>query len=240
MLFITFAFLLVALSWALPMDTVIQFERRVLVNGTMNGTVVERIIVRHGHLKEQFDKQPVVRLIQDELLKMMVENDHHTAGYGTYTRLRECKMRGYQVLQLYDRFQLNGRDCLTLDPETDTWTVLMPEAQDLKQFWTLEAEHTSLEKTDLKEDCKNFIKQTDDTQNQEEGVGVLRVLAPVLATCLFIGFVFISLLISKRHSQQPGGVLGSLIHYSPHQFDVPLDGKSHKNISQVPVLKSNY
>lgn len=76
-------------------------------------------------------------------------------------------MRGYQVLQLFDRFQLNGRDCLTLDPETDTWTLLMPEAQDLKQLWTLEAEHTSLEKTDLKEECKDFIKQMDDTQNQE-------------------------------------------------------------------------
>lgn len=32
-------------------------------------------------------------------------------------------------------------------------------------------------------------------------VGVLRVMAPVLATFLFIGFVFISLLISKRHSK---------------------------------------
>lgn len=236
MFFVAFAFLLVDLSLALPKDTVIQFERRVLVNGT----VVERILVSYAHLKEQFDnKQPVVRPIQDELLKIMVENNYHTASYGTYTRLRECKMRGYQVLQLYDRFQLNGRDCLSLDPETDTWTVLMPEAQDLKQLWTLEAEHTSLEKTDLKEECKDFIKQMDDTQNQEGHVGVLRVMAPVLATFLFIGFVFISLLISKRHSQQPGGVLGSLIHYPAHQFDVPLDGQSHRNISQVPVLKSN-
>lgn len=59
------------------LDTVIQFERRVLVNGT----VVERILVSNAHLKEQFDnKQPVVRPIQDQLLKMMVENDHHTAS----------------------------------------------------------------------------------------------------------------------------------------------------------------
>ncbi|CAM4594202.1 unnamed protein product [Leuciscus chuanchicus] len=224
--FIAFTFLLVTSLTALPMDTVIQFERRVL----MNGTVVERILVSNAHLKEQFDnKQTVVRSIQDQLLKIMVENDNHTASYGTYTRLRECKMRGYQVLQLYDRFQLNGRDCLTLDPETDTWTLLMPEAQDLKQLWTLEAELESLEKTDLKEECKDFIKLMDDTQNQEGRVGVLRVIAPVLATCLFIGFVFISLLISKRHSQQPGGVIGSVIHYSPHQFDVPLDGQGHRN-----------
>ncbi|XP_039533586.1 uncharacterized protein LOC120482905 isoform X2 [Pimephales promelas] len=164
----------------------------------------------------------------------MVENDHHPASYGIYTRLRECKMQGYQVLQLYDRFQLNGRDCLTLDPETDTWTVVMPEALHLKQLWTLQGEHTSLEKTDLKEECKDFIKQMDDIQNQEGHVGVLRVMIPVLAISLFIGFIFISLLISKRHSQQPGGVLGSLIHYSAHQFDVPLDKESYGTSPKFP------
>ncbi|XP_067219890.1 uncharacterized protein [Chanodichthys erythropterus] len=231
---VTFAFLL-ALSWALPKDFIIQFERKVLINGT----VVERILLSHPHLKGQFDKQPVVRPIQDEVLKMMVENDHATAIFGTYIRLRECKMRGYQVLQLSDRFQLNGRDCLTLDPESDSWTVLMPEAHDLKQSWTLEAEHTSLEKVHLKEECEEFMKQMNDTQDQE-GHGVLRVMAPVLATFLFFGFVFISHLIFKRHGQQPGGVLGSIIHYPAHHFDVPLDGQSHEDISQVPVLKGHY
>ncbi|XP_067309220.1 uncharacterized protein [Pseudorasbora parva] len=202
-----------------------------------NGTVVERILVSHAHLKSQFNNtQPVVRPIQDDVLKMMAENGHDTASYGTYTRLRECKLRGYRVLQLSDRFQLNGRDCLTLDPETNSWTVLMPEVQDLKRSWTLEAEHTSLEKTHLKEECEDFMKQMNNTKNQE-GLDVLRVMAPVLATFLFFGFVFISHLIFKRHGRQPGGVLGSIIHYPAHHFDVPLDGQSHKNISHVPALK---
>ncbi|XP_016090896.1 class I histocompatibility antigen, Gogo-C*0203 alpha chain-like [Sinocyclocheilus grahami] len=165
--FVTFAFL-VDLSWALPTDVIIQFERSVLVNGT----VVERILVNDAHLKGQFDKQPVVRPIQDEVLKMMVENDHHvTASYGTYIRLRECKLRGYRVLQLSDRFQLNGKDYLTLDSDTDSWTVLMPEAQDLKQSWTLKAEQASLEKIHLKEECEEFIKRRNDTQNQEGVLG---------------------------------------------------------------------
>lgn len=43
----------------------------------------------------------------------------------------------------------------------------MPEAQDLKQPWTLKAEHASLEKIHLKEECEEFIKQMNDTQNQE-------------------------------------------------------------------------
>ncbi len=43
----------------------------------------------------------------------------------------------------------------------------MPEAQDLKQPWTLKAEHASLEKIHLKEECVEFIKQMNDTQNQE-------------------------------------------------------------------------
>ncbi len=43
----------------------------------------------------------------------------------------------------------------------------MPEAQDLKQSWTLKAEQASLEKIHLKEECEEFMKEMDDTQNQE-------------------------------------------------------------------------
>ncbi|KTG33590.1 hypothetical protein cypCar_00032048 [Cyprinus carpio] len=229
--FVSFAFL-VDLSWALPTDIIIQFERSVL----LNGTVVERILVSDARLKGQFDKQPVVRPIQDEVLQMMVENYHATASYGTYIRLRECKLRGDRVLQLSDRIQLNGKDYLTLDSDTDSWTVLMPEAQDLKKSWTLKAEQASLEKIHLKQECEESIKQWNDTQNQE-GLGVLRVIFPVLATILFIGLVLISFLIFKRHGHQPGGVLGSIIHYPAHHLEVPLDRQSQKNIAQVPVLK---
>lgn len=232
LLFATFAFL-VDLSWALPTDIIIQFERSVL----LNGTVVERILVSDARLKGQFDKQPVVRPIQDEVLQMMVENYHATASYGTYIRLRECKLRGYRVLQLSDRFQLNGKDYLTLDSDRDSWTALMPEAHDLKKSWTLKAEHASLEKTHLKEECEEFVKQINDAQNQE-GLGVLRVMAPVLATFLFTVFVFMSLLIFKRHGHHPGGVLGSIIHYPAHHLEAPLNNKqSQKDISQVPMLK---
>ncbi|XP_073705772.1 uncharacterized protein [Garra rufa] len=234
--FVTFAFLITLdLSSALPTDIIIQFERSVL----LNGTVVERILVNDAHLKGQFDEQPVVRPVQDEVLKMMVENDHGSASFGTYIRLRECKLKGYHVLQLSDRFQLNGKDYLILDSDTDSWKVLIPEAQDQKQSWTLKAKHASLEKIHLKEECEEFIKQMNDTQNQE-GLGVLRVMAPVFATFLFIGFVFMSLLIFKRYGHQPGGVLGSIIHYPAHHFEEPSDGQSQKNISQVPVLKDPY
>ncbi|KAL0200379.1 hypothetical protein M9458_003566, partial [Cirrhinus mrigala] len=65
------------------------------------------------------------------------------------------------------RFQLNGKDYLILDSDTNSWTVLIPEAQDLKQSWTLQAKYASLEKIHLKEECEKFIKQMNDTQNQE-------------------------------------------------------------------------
>lgn len=225
---ITFAFL-VALSWAFPTDIVIQFERSVLVNGT----VVERVLVNDAHLKGQ---QPVVRPIQDEVLKTMVENGHKTASYTTYTRLRKCKFRGHQVLQLSDRFQLNGRDYLILDPQTDSWTALMPELHNLKQPSMLGAESASLEKIHLKDECEQLITEMNDTQNQE-GFDVLRVMAPVLSMFLFITIVFISFLIFKRHGQHPGGVLGSIVHYPP-LHEVPLDRPSQRSIDQVPVLKS--
>lgn len=65
-----------SLICVLLLDFIIQFERKVLINGT----VVERILLSHPHLKGQFDNQPVVRPIQDEVLKMMVENDHAAAS----------------------------------------------------------------------------------------------------------------------------------------------------------------
>ncbi len=58
------------------LDIIIQFERSVL----LNGTVLERILVSEANLKGQFDNQPVVRPIQDEILKMMVENYHESAS----------------------------------------------------------------------------------------------------------------------------------------------------------------
>lgn len=39
------------------------------------------------------------------------------------------------------------------------------------------------------------------------GLGVLRVMAPVLATFLFIVFVFMSLLIFKRHGKHTTGIM---------------------------------
>ncbi|XP_051556831.1 uncharacterized protein LOC127442674 [Myxocyprinus asiaticus] len=235
-LILTLAFL-VDLSWGLPKDIVIQFERSVLVNDT----VVEKVLVNGAsasYLKGQLDDQPVV--IKDEALRKIVEIERATAINVTCIRLRECQLREYRVLRLSDRFQLNGKDYLALDSETGSWTVLEPDAIGLKQTWALEAERASLEYTHLKEECEELIKLMNDTQNQE-GLGVLRVMAPVLTTFLFIGFVFISFLIFKRHGQQPGGVLGSIIHYPAHYLEVPLEGQSQKNILQVPpVLKTPY
>ncbi|XP_051990374.1 uncharacterized protein LOC127649359 [Xyrauchen texanus] len=231
-LILTLAFL-VDLSWALPKDIVIQFERSVLVNGT----VVEKVFVNGAsasYLKGQLDNQPVV--INDEALRKIVEIERATAINVTYIRLRECQLRAYRVFRLSDRFQLNGKDYLALDSETGTWTVLEPEASGLKQTWELEAEHGSLEYTHLKEECEELIKlMNDDIQNQE-GLGVLRVMAPVLVIFLFIGFAFISLLIFKRHGQQPGGVLGSIIHYPAHSLEVPLEGQSQKKHLTSPTI----
>ncbi|XP_051553092.1 uncharacterized protein LOC127440507 isoform X2 [Myxocyprinus asiaticus] len=198
---LTLAFL-VDLSWGLPKDIVIKFERSVLVNGS----VEERILV-NGAARE-FDDQPVVRLIKDEALGMIVKNEHATSINGTYIRLRECKLREYRVLRLSDRFQLNGKDYLALDSVTGSWTALEPEARNL-QTWARAAE--CLEKTQLKEECEEFIKLMNDTQNKE-GLGVLRVMALVLTTFLLIGLAFISLLIFKRHGQQPGGEKSHIVY----------------------------
>lgn len=78
-------------------------------------------------------------------------------------RLRECKLRGNQVFELSDRFEMNGKDYLALDPDDDAWTVLVPEARDVKKMWAL----ATAEKSHLKEDCEEFLKQMDDNGNQK-------------------------------------------------------------------------
>lgn len=86
---------------------------------------------------------------------------------GTYIRLRECTLRGYQVCGLSDRVQLNGKDYLTLDPEAVSWKVLVPEASDIKKIWALEIELAGHENSHLKQDCEEFFKQMNENGNQE-------------------------------------------------------------------------
>nr|XP_055058451.1 uncharacterized protein LOC129442424 [Misgurnus anguillicaudatus]XP_055058481.1 uncharacterized protein LOC129442439 [Misgurnus anguillicaudatus] len=236
MIFVLTLALLLPSSWGLPRDLVIKFERSVLTNGT----VVERIVV-DGAFDSSMGQHPVVRSTKDEALRMIVERDRATANNCTYMRLRECNLRGYEVLRLSDRFQMNGRDYLVLEPQADSWTVLVPEANDLKKTWALETDLTRLEKTQLKEDCKEFVKQIDDKQNQEE-LEVLRVIAPVFTTAVFLGFVFTSILMFKRQGQHPGGVIGSIIHYPAHHHDVPLFGQKSSTGAEIkqqvtPMLK---
>lgn len=239
MIFVLTLALLLTLSWGLPKDLVIQFKRSVL----MNGTVVERIIVNGAFDSYLKGQHPVVRVrpIKDEALRMIVERDRATTNNCTYMRLRECNLRGYEVLRLSDRFQRNGRDYLVLEPQADSWTVLVPEANDLKKTWALETDLTRLEKTHLKEDCEEFVKQMNDKQNREE-LEVLRVVAPVLTTAVFFGFVFTSILMFKRQGQHPGGVIGSIIHYPAHHHDVPLFGQKSSTGTEIkqqvtPMLK---
>ncbi|TRY93718.1 hypothetical protein DNTS_029414, partial [Danionella cerebrum] len=203
MLFLASIAFLVALSWTFPTDIVVRFERSVF----LNGSVVERILVSDEHLKQQLEGSPVVRPIQDETLKRMVEYDQTTASHGSFIRLRECKLRGCEVVELSDRFQRNGRDYLILDSETGSWTKLIPEEHDLQHPAMIEAEPS----IHLREECEDFIKQMNDYQNQEE-FGLLRVMTPVLSSVLFIGFVLISLIFFKRHGEQTTAIMFHVCH----------------------------
>nr|XP_046178442.1 uncharacterized protein LOC124010124 isoform X1 [Oncorhynchus gorbuscha] len=213
------------LSWGLPIDTVILFQRsgvvgemetveQVLVNGappSSGGKYVSGIL--RAVLMGNYESFQQAFEIEENVTNTMTKNPTYQ-----YLRVRECKLNGFRVVHSTDQLLVNGNDFLTLDQSTDTWTAEVPQALSLKQLWDWDTEFTRREKMQLHEICTELMKelrQSEPTTNR--GTSLLTVLAPLFACLTFVVMVIASFLLSKqqdpRVSRHPGGVLGSIVHY---------------------------
>ncbi|KAL0965963.1 hypothetical protein UPYG_G00288740 [Umbra pygmaea] len=218
--------ILCKLCWSLQRDTVIQFQRSGVVGKV---ETVEQVLV-NGDSLSSFGKD-VSRILKavllsnysNKTLKMIEENIYNTMKKehkNQYMRVWECKMSGFQVLVLSDRLLVDGKDFLSLDQTTDTWTAEVPQALTLKQLWDRDSKLTRRERMQLHDSCTELIKEITCEPNKrptEAGMDMMSVLAPLLAGLAFISLAIASFLISNKQDPTipvyPGGVIGSIVHY---------------------------
>ncbi|XP_038859797.1 uncharacterized protein LOC120055852 [Salvelinus namaycush] len=229
------------LSWGLPIDTVILFQRsgvvgemetveQVLVNGaplSSCGKYVSGILraVLLGNYSESF--QQAFEILEN-VTNTMTKNPTYQ-----YLRVRECKLNGFRVVHLTDQLLVNGNDFLTLDQSTDTWTAEVPQALSLKQLWDWDTERTRRERMQLHESCTELMELTQSEPTTNGGMSLLTVLAPLFAGLAFVAVVIASFLISQQQdpkvSGHPGGVLGSIVHYPQNVTETPQAPQSGKD-----------
>ncbi|CAK6966888.1 uncharacterized protein LOC128369646 [Scomber scombrus] len=151
----------------------------------------------------------------DELLPTLMSLNQITElrNY-TVLRSRECILEGSQ-LHWTDRVLYDGEVYLTLD-HNDTWTAHIPQALALKVLWDQAEQRTRTERIRLQEGCIKLMRELKLSEEQS-GNHLPRFLIPVLALLVFIGLIIISLFLYKKlGNPHPGGVIGSIIHYSPN------------------------
>ncbi|XP_056912012.1 uncharacterized protein LOC130538439 isoform X16 [Takifugu flavidus] len=129
----------------------------------------------------------------------------------TVLRSRECILKGSE-LHWTDRIFCDGKVYLSLGPN-DTWRPHVPQAMALKVLWDQEIGRTREERIRLKEGCFRLMRELGLSVETSE-TRLLQYVIPVLCILAFTGFAAISLLLANRLGlNQPGGVIGSIIHY---------------------------
>ncbi|KAL2097951.1 hypothetical protein ACEWY4_007158 [Coilia grayii] len=164
--------------------------------------------------------RPVINIsssLQDALI-FFAKTFNSTVEDHTYQHFRECKLKGYQVVRVNEWIQHNGKDILSLDPSTDTWSTLHPQAVLLKQELDRETELTVRDRLRFQEACAELVKKLCHTDSTSGWV-MTGVLAPLLAVLIFFGLILLSFIISKHSSAHPGAVLGSIVHYPAQNSD---------------------
>lgn len=222
-------------SHSLVSDMVIQFQYSGVVGGEEN----VHVLVNGLNLSNGGDLSSILRDILPDggtkysilygLMDMVVNRstvNQTIPKNHSLLRTRQCRIQGSQVY-LSDHILYNGRLSLALDGVTDTWTSEAPEAHALKLIWNQNLERTRQERMQLQEGCIKLMKQLTPSESKT-GVFMVTAMATVLALLAFIGLMMISFLISKKQGSQPGGVLGSIVHYPADSNELPQERKDYQ------------
>ncbi|XP_070775424.1 uncharacterized protein [Enoplosus armatus] len=203
-----------SLSFPLPVDTVMVQVQQWGVVGAQR--VLDQVLLNGVSLTGT--SQEVHSIIQtlsaDALLPSLISlNQTSVLGNHTVLRSRECILEGSQ-LHWTDRVFYDGKVYLTLD-HTDTWTAHIPQALALKALWDQGVQRTRADRIRLQEGCIKLMRELRlSEETSVPGTPLPLFLIPALALLAFTGLIIISFLLSKNKGLgQPGGVIGSIIHY---------------------------
>ncbi|XP_041955550.1 uncharacterized protein LOC121714307 [Alosa sapidissima] len=214
------------------------FEEKILINGTSvtpndngDGRATEIYRTLLGNISSSS--------LRDALL--IFANRFNNTENHTYQRFRECKFIGHQLIHVSEQIMHNGKEFLSLDQTTDTWTALDPQALSLKEVLDRDSERTVQDRMRFQETCAELLKEL--THSDSASKVSTAVLAPLLAGLVFLGLVLLSFIMSKhsvKGSAQPaGGIVGSIVHYPPATSDIVREPTLKPSLSIKAHLLSN-
>nr|XP_040026909.1 uncharacterized protein LOC120815897 [Gasterosteus aculeatus aculeatus] len=220
-----------SLGFPVPVDTIlVQVQQRGVVGARQ---VVEQVLFNGVSLT---GKSPEVdRIIQtisaDPLLPTLLRfNQTSVMRDHTVLRSRECIVEG-SLLHWADRVFYDGEVYLTLD-HGGGWTPRVPEALAFKVVWEQQEQRTKRETSHLHEGCIKLMRELMLSQEQSvPGISLPQFLMPVLALLAFTGLLIISLILTKKKgSTQPGGVIGSIIHYPKDMTETAAEINGYRSL----------
>ncbi|XP_062380883.1 uncharacterized protein LOC134069048 [Sardina pilchardus] len=243
----TFYFVcLTALSAGLP-DTSINFVRlefRILISKQQ--TFEENIYIYYGTSgtpNGSRDGRPASLSNSSSSLRdalLIFTNRFNNTENHTYKRCRECKFIGHRLIHVSDQIMHNGKEFLSLNQTTDTWTALDRQALSLKEALNRDSERTVQDRMRFQETCAELLKEL--TQSHSALEVSAAVLAPLLAGLLLFGMVLLSCILAKqgvKGSAHPaGGVLGSIGHYPAPTSDVVREPILQPSLSKAHLLSN--
>ncbi|XP_026169722.1 uncharacterized protein LOC113134521 [Mastacembelus armatus] len=197
-----------------PVDTTIVQFRHWGVVGTEE--VVEQVLLNGVPLiSPSQEVSSIIQTIKTDSPFPLLISDNQTSMLRNHTvlRSRECILKESQ-LHWADRVFYDGKVYLTLD-HSDMWKAHVPQAQILKLLWDQDVQRTRLERSQLQEGCIKLMRELSFSEEQSvPGIPLTQFLIPILALLALMGLIIISVLLSKNYGlRQPGGVIGSIIHY---------------------------
>ncbi|XP_032065691.1 major histocompatibility complex class I-related gene protein-like [Thamnophis elegans] len=112
----------------------------------------------------QFWKWNTERARSDELrlwrdMESLKKQYNQSGGLHTWQKMYGCELREDGSKRGYDQYSYDGRDFLSFDKETLTWTAIDREAQLIKRTWEADLDRLRRNKLFLEEICIGLLRK---------------------------------------------------------------------------------
>uniref|UniRef100_A0A670HPU6 Ig-like domain-containing protein n=1 Tax=Podarcis muralis TaxID=64176 RepID=A0A670HPU6_PODMU len=132
-------------------------------------------------------------------LQNLLNRYNQSGGIHTYQKTYGCELRSDGLKGGYRQFGYDGRDFITFDKETLTWTAAEMEAQVTKRKWDADLAGNQYKKQYLEEECIEWLQKYLDYGKET----LLRTEAPVVKVTRKADYDGLETLVCQVHGFYP-------------------------------------